>query len=111
VSERLPNGSNGDHGDVGNGRGPGGRFAKGNPGGPGNPHAAHVAALRTALLQAVTPEKMRAIVEKLIEQALEGNIPAIRELLERTLGKPIETDLLERLEALEALLAKQENGK
>jgi hypothetical protein len=95
--------SNGPNGD----RGPGGRFAKGNSGGPGNPHAAHVAALRAALLAAVTPEKMTAIIHKLIGEALGGNIQAAKEVLERTLGKPIETDLFDRIERLEALLAKE----
>ena len=38
-----------------------GKFAQGNPGGPGNPHAKRVGELRTALLDAVTPEDMRAV--------------------------------------------------
>jgi uncharacterized protein YjcR len=90
-----------------NGRGSDGRFAKGNAGGPGNPHAAQVAGLRSALLNAITPEKMTAVVEKLIVEALEGNVQAAKEVLERALGKPIEMDLLERLERLEELLAKE----
>jgi hypothetical protein len=61
-----------------------------------------VAALRAALLEAVTPADMKAIVQKLVELAKGGNIAAPKEVLERCLGRPIEADLLERLEALEA---------
>lgn len=97
-SNRLPspNGASG-------GRGPGGRFAPGNPGGPGNPHAAHVGRLRSALLSAVTPEDLNVIARKLVELARAGEMPAIRELLDRTLGRPTEADVLERLEALEQI--------
>ncbi len=80
-----------------------GRFAPGNTGGPGNPHAAQVAKLRAALLEAVTPEDLRAVVGSLVNAAKGGSVPAARELLERLLGKPVELDLLARLEALEAL--------
>ena len=47
---------------------------------------------------------MKAVAAKLIEKARAGELPAIREFLERTLGKPIEADLMERLDALEQLL-------
>lgn len=87
------------------GRGPRGQFTKGNAGGPGNPFAARVAKLRKAMFAAVTPADLKAVIETLIREARGGNIPAIRELLERTLGKPVEYDLLERIEALEARLA------
>jgi hypothetical protein len=95
-----PNGANGARGAD---RGPGGRFAAGNSGGPGNPHAQHVGRLRSALLSAITPQDMEAIVARLVELAKAGEMPAIRELLDRVLGKPVEADLIERLEALEAV--------
>ncbi len=95
-STPSPNGSNG--------RDAGGRFAKGNPGGPGNPHAQRVGQLRSALLDAVTPADMQAIAHKLIDLAKEGDVPAIREIFTRTLGKPIEADLIERIERLEMQL-------
>ena len=82
-----------------------GRFAKGNAGGPGNPHAAQVARLRAALLNAITEDDIRALVERLLELARDGELRAIKEVLDRTLGRPVEADLLERLEQLEALLA------
>jgi hypothetical protein len=91
-----PNGANG-------GRSEKGRFAAGNKGGPGNPYARRVAVLRAALLEAVTPADMKAIVAKLVRKAKSGDIRAAREIIERTLGKPIEFDLLERLACLEAL--------
>jgi hypothetical protein len=96
------NGANG-------GRQDGGRFAKGNPGGPGNPHARRVARLRSALLKAVTPADMKAIVARLVQDARAGNVQAAREVIERSLGKPVETDLIERIERLEQLLSKEKS--
>lgn len=88
-----------------NGRDIAGRFQPGNPGGPGNPHAKRVAALRTATLEVVSDEDMRAIVGKLVDLAKAGNVPAAREVLDRCLGKILEPDLLERLSMLEEQLA------
>ncbi len=88
-----------------NGRDVTGRFAPGNAGGPGNPYARQVAALRAAMMEAVSPADLRAVVSKLLELAKGGNVTAIREVLERTLGKPVEADLLERMERLEAQAA------
>ena len=86
------------------GRDSGGRFATGNRGGPGNPHAKHVGELRSALLAAVTAKDMRAIARTLVARAKAGDVRAIKELLDRTLGKPQEADLIERLGQLEELL-------
>lgn len=91
-----------------NGRGPGGRFAPGNRAARGNPHARQVARLRSTLLKAVTPQQLKSVVQALIREAEAGNVPAIKELFERTLGKPVELDLIERLERLEAMLAASE---
>ena len=84
-----------------NGRDESGRFLPGNPGGPGNPHAAQVGRLRSALLGAVTPEDMRAVALALVEKARAGDIAAARVLFDRVLGKPVEADLIARLEAIE----------
>ena len=84
-----------------NGRDESGRFTPGNPGGPGNPHAAQVGRLRSALLDAVTPEDMRAVALALVEKARAGDIAAARVLFDRVLGKPVEADLIARLEAIE----------
>ena len=91
----------------GDGRDDKGRFAPGCGGGPGNPHAQQVAALRSTLIGAVSPDDMLAVVRKLLEMAKGGDINAIRELLTRTLGKPTEADLIERLESLETRLAER----
>lgn len=88
-----------------------GRFAKGCKGGPGNPHAQHVARLRAELFRAVKPADLRQVVEALLRQAKTGDVQSIKELLQRLLGPPVEFDLLERLEALEAKIAQvQGNG-
>ncbi len=85
-----------------------GRFTKGNRGGPGNPHARQVGRLRAALLTAVTDEDVAAIVHRLVQLALEGNVQAAREVLDRCLGRPVEADLLERMEAIEEALVATE---
>ena len=92
-----------------NGRRPDGKFAPGWKGGPGNPFAKRVGRLRAALLKAVSPADMRAIVKALVAQAKAGDVASAREVIERCLGKPIESDLLERLEAIEAALAAERN--
>ena len=90
-----------------NGRDERGRFAPGNVGGPGNPHAKQVGKLRSAMLAAVSDKEMKAVVKKLVELAKCGNVPAAREVLDRCLGRPVEADLLERLEELEELLSQR----
>lgn len=85
-----------------------GRFAPGNAGGPGNPYAKQVGALRSAMIGAVRPEDLAAVTAKLVTLAKAGNIPAIREVLDRTLGKPVQADLIERIEELERVVADKE---
>jgi len=91
---------------VSDGRGPGGRFGKGNRLAVGNPFARKVNMLRSAMLRAVSTTDMKAIVAKLVTDAKAGNVQAAKEVLERTLGRPQELDLMERLEKLEQQLAK-----
>jgi hypothetical protein len=95
------NGANG-------GRASNGRFTKGYAGGPGNPFGKRVAELRSALFDAVTVDDLREIVQTLVTLAKQGDIAAAKEVLERTLGKPTEHDLFERLEALEERLKEPE---
>jgi hypothetical protein len=90
-----------------NGRDPAGRFTKGNPGGPGNPFAKRAGELRSALMAALTDEDWQAVVRKLVDCAKAGEPWAIREVFDRTLGKPVEADLLERLEVLETALSQR----
>ena len=59
------------------------------------------------MLAAVSDKEMKAVVKKLVELAKSGNVPAAREVLDRCLGRPVEADLLERLEELEELLSQR----
>ncbi len=85
-----------------NGRDDRGRFTTGNAGGPGNPYAQQVGRLRSALMSAVTEDDIKVIIEALVKKAKKGDITAARVLFDRLLGKPLEADILERIEALEA---------
>jgi len=64
-----------------------GRFVKGNAGGPGNPNAQHVAKLRDGFRSACSVADVRAICRKLVSMAKKGNLMAVREVLDRTIGK------------------------
>ena len=44
------------------------------------------------------------INQRAVELARSGDVRAIKELLDRLIGKPVEADLLERIEQLEVLL-------
>ena len=66
-----------------------GRFAEGNPGGPGRPRGTGNA-LRRAAEDAVTPEHIGAIIRRATRMALEGNLAAMRIVLERVCGRPHE---------------------
>ena len=61
-----------------------------------------IARLRQALLDAVSPQDIEEIALTLVEDAKEGDLGAAKEVLLRVLGKPVEADLIERLEKLEA---------
>jgi hypothetical protein len=65
-----------------------GRRAPGNPGGPENPLARKAAALRRALVEAVTEEDVREIAKVLIEKAKEGSTAAIKLIFQYAIGKP-----------------------
>jgi hypothetical protein len=73
------------------GRDENGRFARGNKGGFGNPFARRTAAFRRALAEAVTEEMIAAVVRKLAEMALAGDVAAIKLFLAYTVGKPSPT--------------------
>ena len=60
---------------------------------------------------AITPEAIRRAVEALIREAEAGNVTAARELIDRAIGKPLEADLLERIETLEAQLNPEETNR
>ena len=73
-----------------------GRWLAGNPGGSGNPHAAAVARWRSALVATVSADDVRAVVLRLIDAARAGEPWAVKELLDRTLGRaalPVDVEL------------------
>jgi len=79
-----------------------GRFLKGCPGGPGRPKVKLTTNdWRELLQQAITTDDFAAVVRTLIVRAKEGDLKAIQELFDRTLGPPVAMDVLERLDALE----------
>src|SRR5262245_52754947 len=90
------------------GRDSNGRFAHGNKGGPGNPFSRQVAALRQALLRAVTPQDMEDIARKLRQMALEGDKGAARLLYSYTVGKPAPTVEPDRLDIDEFRIYQEE---
>lgn len=95
------------HGSNGDARTPGGKFAKGNKLGRGNPLAGRAARIRATLLKELKPADAKEIGAMLIVMAKAGDMAAIRELLDRTIGKPAQVELLERIEALEHAFAER----
>jgi hypothetical protein len=76
------------HGSNGSGQDARGRFRRGNKMGRGNPQAGQAAKVRAAVLATMTPADAAAITRKLVEMAMGGDLAAIRELLNRAIGKP-----------------------
>src|SRR5262249_11950280 len=64
-----------------------GRFTKANPGGPGNPFARKVAALRKALLDSVTEQDVKDVAEILKLKAKQGDMAAVKLMLQYCVGK------------------------
>lgn len=93
-------------GQTAGGRAAGGKFAPGNPGGPGNPNAAHVNRHRAALLKAIRAKDITLAVETILDVMAKGKdsdrLAAARELIDRVCGKAVQSELLERIEKLEA---------
>lgn len=98
MNEPSTNGANGSDRDEK------GRFTKGNPGGPGNPHVARVGLWRAALLDAVEPTDIEAVITTLVERAKAGEAWAVRELLDRCLGRPENAETFKSREVMEATL-------
>ena len=83
-----------------------GRFAKGNQAAVGRrrKQAEHVGKLRTAMYAAFTPEGVLRVVAELETLAEDGNVQAIKEYLDRAVGKPLPLDIVERLQQIEEAL-------
>jgi hypothetical protein len=90
------------------GRNTRGQFTKGNAGGPGNPHAAAVGEYRARLFKAIRGtdiDQAIATVREIMSRGKDSDrLAAARLLLDRAIGPPVEMDLIERLEKLEAVL-------
>jgi hypothetical protein len=84
-----------------------GRFQPGCRPGPGNQFAKLTAALRKALLEAVTDTDIGRLGQKLLAQALDGDVVAAKLLLSYVVGRPggaVDPDRLE-LDAVKLILA------
>jgi hypothetical protein len=92
------------------GRDASGRFTKGNRGGPGNPFARQVAEFRKAIIEATTPEKIQAVVAKVEQKALEGDLAAVKIYLAYTVGRPTAAPDPDSLDVQEASLIQQERA-
>ena len=97
---------------AGNGRDKSGRFVKGNRAGKGNPLGVQVQRLRSAMVNAVSVEDIEAIGRAMVKRARGGDLQACKLVLLYTLGRPIEADVIDRIEALEAAAdaIRQEGG-
>ncbi len=82
-----------------------GTFACGNQFARGNPNARRMAALRAALLEAATAERMRALGAKLYELAMAGDLAAAKLLLAYAVGKAPEAVDADRLDLDEWAIA------
>jgi hypothetical protein len=82
-----------------------GKFKKGWRGGPGNPYIRRIAALRAVIATAVAPDDMMEVMVALLEKAKAGEMAAIRELFDRTLGPAIPFDVLAKLEELQEVIS------
>ena len=74
-------------------RTPSGKFGSGNTAAVGhlNAYARQVAKLRQVLLESVTEEDVREIIQAMVREAKKGDLAAAREVLTRIIGKPPES--------------------
>jgi hypothetical protein len=56
------------------------------------------------MTEAVTDDDMRAVVAALVAAAKRGESWAVKEVFDRTVGKPVEADLVARLEMLKRVM-------
>lgn len=65
-------------------------FKAGNPGGPGNPFAGRVQELRKWAWECTTKDTFREVWDAMVGKARDGDVPAMREFFQRTMGNPIQ---------------------
>ncbi len=75
--------------DAPSGRDDNGRFTAGNAGGPGRSRGRGYELLRAAQ-EAITPEQVAVLMRKALRMALEGNVTAMKFVMERACGRPAE---------------------
>lgn len=73
------------------------RFQKGNPGG-GNPYCANLASWRATWAGRITPSEINEGIDQLLTAMRAGQEWAVKYLLDRCLGKPIETQQITSLQ-------------
>jgi hypothetical protein len=76
--------------DSPNGRQSDGRFATGNKHSLGHAGNRRQRELRAALIEAATPEKVKAVEEALHELAVGGDVAAAKVWLDHVVGKPVQ---------------------
>lgn len=76
-------------GSKSRGRDERGRFTVGNPGGPGGSRR-RAFALRRAVEEAISADHVGAMIRKATRMGLEGNLSAMRFVLDRVCGRPAE---------------------
>ncbi len=75
------------------------------------PLAKRTAELRKAMLHSISPVELAVLFRMVLHQATEeGDLAAAKLIIEYLVGKPVESDLLERLEELEQMIADSARG-
>jgi hypothetical protein len=95
----------------GNGRDANGRWAKGNGGGPGNPLSRKVQAIRVALVSAITAADIKAVVQRLVQKAKDGDVAAAKVVFDRACGPAQALDFDLRLTEIESRLLESERQR
>ena len=85
------NGNGADPSPNGNGKDERGRFVRGNTFSIGNPQGAAFARFRAALPNCVSEDDFTAVIKELVKRAKKGEPWAVKEFLNRILGKSKET--------------------
>jgi hypothetical protein len=105
IEDRLPTDS---------GRAANGRFTVGNRGGPGNPDAPLVAKHRAAFFAAIKSNDAAKALRVIRRVMNDDNarpadrLTAAGQLLDRIVGRAVQSDVLARIEALEQLLLEEQ---
>ena len=86
-----------------------GRWQQGNKAARGNPLAKQVQAIRVALVSAVTPKDIQAVIRRLLQQAKAGDVASAKIIFERAVGPAEALDFDLRLTELENQVLESHN--